>query len=42
LPILNETELEEQLQRWSTLTAGQRRALSQALTTTDQMSAWQG
>jgi conjugative relaxase-like TrwC/TraI family protein len=41
-PILDEAELEAQLQRWSTLTAGQRQALTQALTTTDQMSAWQG
>lgn len=41
-PILGETELEAQLQRWATLTAGQQRALTQALTTTDQMSAWQG
>ena len=41
-PILSEAELQEQLHQWPTLSAGQQRALTLALTSSDQMLAWQG
>ena len=41
-PILSEAELQEQLPQWPTLSAGQQRALTLALTSSDQMLAWQG
>ncbi|MEA5449464.1 MobF family relaxase [Leptolyngbya sp. CCNP1308] len=41
-PILSEAELQEQLHQWPTLSAGQQRALTLALTSRDQMLAWQG
>ncbi|MGG6241743.1 MobF family relaxase [Nodosilinea sp. AN01ver1] len=41
-PILSEAELQEQLPQWPTLSAGQQRALTLALTSRDQMLAWQG
>lgn len=41
-PILSEAELQEQLPQWPTLSAGQQRAIALALTSRDQMLAWQG
>ncbi|PSN16476.1 conjugative relaxase domain protein, TrwC/TraI family [filamentous cyanobacterium CCT1] len=41
-PILGDAELQEQLRQWPTLSAGQQRALTLALTSRDQMLAWQG
>lgn len=41
-PILSEAELQEQLPQWPTLSVGQQRALTLALTSSDQMLAWQG
>lgn len=41
-PILSEAELQEQLPQWPTLSTGQQRALTLALTSSDQMLAWQG
>jgi conjugative relaxase-like TrwC/TraI family protein len=41
-PILSEAELQDQLHQWPTLGAGQQRALTLALTSSDQMLAWQG
>ncbi|MEA5451803.1 MobF family relaxase [Leptolyngbya sp. CCNP1308] len=41
-PILGEDELQEQLPQWPPLSAGQQRALTLALTSSDQMLAWQG